>query len=134
MKAGTPEGPEADPASPRFRPRVRLVARAIGVVALVLVAAIVLAVVAHLIALRNPALATRVANSVLANVTFAPRSTTTVARVATDVFGRLDVAGLRVARGDTVIAAIDTLRVRHRLLSGLAGRSRSRASTSTACS
>jgi translocation and assembly module TamB len=77
--------------------------------------------VAGLLALRHPAVGTALANAVLGRIAGLPRSKAHVAEVRGDWLTGLELRGLRVTRGDTLLAAIDTLRVRHSLLALLGG-------------
>jgi uncharacterized protein YhdP len=85
-------------------------------------ALLVILVVAGLLALQQPAVATRFTNSVLARFHLVPRATVGVDEVRGDWVTHLELRGVRVARGDTLLASIDTLRARYGLGALLTGK------------
>ena len=85
------------------------------------VALLLLAGVA-LVLLRQPTVARWALTQVIASAFRSPNSSVAVGAVRGDWLTRLEVRGLRVARGDTVLVRADTLRVEYSLLEALAGR------------
>src|SRR5262245_17455826 len=69
---------------------------------------------ALLLALQSPRVATSAVSAVLARIHVLPRSTLRVAEVRGSWVRSLELRGIRMARGDTLLAAVDTLRVRYR--------------------
>src|SRR5262245_24340767 len=108
-------GPADD--GPRRPPRERALRRAAAALA-----AFALVVLAFLLALRQPRVGTWLANAILSRVTLSPRASAHVAEVRGDWIGWLELRGLTVMRGDTLLASADTLRARYRLGALLAGR------------
>jgi autotransporter translocation and assembly factor TamB len=76
------------------------------------------------VAVQQPSIATGLVNAVLGRFAPAPRAKLSVARVSGDWLTHLEIRGVRLARGDTLLASVDTLRVRHRWVSLLTGRLR----------
>src|SRR5262245_22562631 len=74
------------------------------------------------IVLRQSGVATALVNTLLARVTPVPRATVHVDRVHGDWVGWLELDGLRVTRGDTLLARVDTLRARYSLAALVVGR------------
>jgi hypothetical protein len=75
-----------------------------------------------LIAIRQPAVGTWLANLLLSRFAPLPRASAHVASVRGDWIGWLELHDLRVVRGDTLLAAVDTLRARYRLGALVLGR------------
>ena len=90
--------------------------------ALALVLGLAGVVLLVLIALRQPGVATWLANAVLSRLSPLPRASARVDRVHGDWTGWIELDGLTVARGDTLLARADTLRARYRLGQLFAGR------------
>jgi len=114
--APTPPPIDGDgPVSRRWWSRaLRLIAGAALAVALVLVGLV--------LALQIPAVSTRLANAALRRIQALPRATMIVREVRGDWIHDLEIRGFRLARGETLLVAIDTLRVQHGPLALLAGR------------
>ena len=83
--------------------------------AVALSAALVGAVVAALVAVRQPAVGTWLANAILSRIAPLPRATMRVTEARGDWIGWIELRGLRITRGDTLLAGVDTLRARYRL-------------------
>ena len=90
--------------------------------ALALVLGLAGVVLLVLIALRQPGVATWLANAVLSRLSPLPRASARVDRVHGDWTGWIELDVLTVARGDTLLARADTLRARYRLGQLFAGR------------
>ena len=86
--------------------------------------ALLAALAAAGLALQLPAVGTRVANLVLARVPTVPGARLWAREVRGSWLADLELRGLRVARGDTALASVDTLRARYRLAELLLGRVR----------
>ncbi len=117
-RGGLPLDPPAPEPPPR-RSRGRLW-RALAAAGLGLLGGLA----AIILALQNPAVATRVANQVMARVPSLPGARISVREVRGGWLADLEARGLRIARGDTTLVAADTVRARYRLLALLAGRVR----------
>src|SRR5262245_28723284 len=107
----------ADASPPASRPRgprwkAWLLGIALGLVGLAVVA---------LIALQQPPAATGVTNAVLGRIQILPRASSHVDQVRGNWLTHLELTDLRLTRGDTLIASLDRLDVRYRLLSLLVG-------------
>ena len=79
-----------------------------------------------LFAVRQPPIATRLVRLVLTRVPGPPGATMTVGNVRADWTSRIELTGLAITRGDTLLAAVDTVRATYNLLSLLGGRLRVR--------
>jgi len=112
---GSPPGP---PGSGAERPRRLRAFRWVAILALVLAGGLAVA----LVAVRQPAVGTWLANAALSGVAPLPRATAHVDGVRGDWMTGLELHGLRVSRRDTLLAAVDTLRLRYQLGALLAGR------------
>ncbi len=104
----TPGTPPDPPDTPPRRGLPRLLRLLLGAVA-----AVVGLVVAILLALQSPVVGTRVVLEVLGRIELPNRATMTVREVRGDWIRSLEFQGFRLARGETLLVAIDTLRVRH---------------------
>jgi hypothetical protein len=74
-----------------------------------------------LVALRHPAVATGVVNAVLGRMRPSPGTVVSVGEVRGDWLTGLEFHRLRMARGDTILVAVDTVRMRYRIASLLKG-------------
>ena len=90
--------------------------------AVAVVLALAFGVLLALIAIRQPAVATWLANVLLARLTPLPRASARVAEARGDWIRWIELRGLRVTRGDTLLAGVDTLRARYRLDALVLGR------------
>lgn len=79
-------------------------------------------VAAGLVLLQRPAIGTSFANAVFARFHPVPRATVGVAEVRGDWLTHLELRGVRITRGDTLLGSIDTLRARYGLGSLLTGK------------
>ena len=111
-------GPPRSPGSVPERPRRLRAFRWVLAGVLALAVALLLA----LVVIRQPGVGTRLANAVLSRVSPLPRAKARVADVRGDWIGWLELRGLTVTRGDTLLAAVDTLRARYDMMALLAGR------------
>ena len=112
-RSPTPGPGDAPPSHPRIR---RWMAWPLGIVL-----GLVVLFVAALVALQQPRIATSVTNAVLVRVHLLPRAALHVDEVRGDWLTHLELSDVRLARGDTVIAVVDRLRLRYRLASLLSG-------------
>lgn len=115
------EPPPESPAPDRSR-RLRSRARRWLLGLLIALALLVVVVLSALLALQNPVLATRFVNAALHRLPALARSTMRVEHVSGSWIGGLDLTGFRMMRGDTLLIAADTVRVRYRSASLLGGR------------
>ena len=116
-EAGSPApGPAATSVPPR--PPGRRWVR--WLVALLL--ALVLPIVVAVVALQNSSVATRFVNFALGRLPALARSDMKVTRVRGDWITGLELTGFRLARGETLLVAVDTVGVNYRMPSLLAGR------------
>jgi len=116
--AASSSGTAGPPISTNERPRRSRAFRWAVAIGSTLVGVVVVA----LVAIRQPAVGTWLANVVLSRVAVFPRASARVDLVRGDWIGELELRGLRVTRGDTLLAGADTLRARYRAGELLAGR------------
>jgi len=83
-------------------------------------------VVVLVVALGQPPVATGLAKAVLSRIHPLPRSSLQVSEVRGDWLSHLEIRGLRLTRGDTLIAGIESLDLRYGLASLLTGELRVR--------
>lgn len=118
MTGRTPSARDSDPAPPGPAPPRRhawirwLLGILVGLVGMVVLVFVLLG---------RPPIATRFTNTVLARVV-PPGSRVRIERVSGDWITRLELSGVRVTRGDTLVLAVDTLRAHYRTSALIAGR------------
>jgi len=83
---------------------------------------LVLPIVVAVVALQNSSVATRFVNFALGRLPALARSDMKVTRVRGDWITGLELTGFRLARGETLLVAVDTVGVNYRMPSLLAGR------------
>lgn len=90
--------------------------------ALLLAGALAALAIVLVLALQAPSIATRVANTALGGVAPMPRATVAIERARLSGVTRLDLTGVRIMRGDTLLVEVESLRAGMRPWALLAGR------------